>query len=107
MSSEQTVGQQQPAPRPQPAAIDEPAETATQTDDRGPRFGHAGARRTSNVEMLVIEAELAAEGTEVANPAKPVTDRTADDFHERLESHEDDLEPAWTRPWEQEVSDDV
>ena len=107
MSSEQTVGQQQPAPRPQPAPIDEPAETATETDDRGPRFGQPGARRTSNVEMLVIEAELAAQGTEFANPAKPVSDRTADEFHERLESHEDDLEPAWTRPWEQEVSDDA
>ena len=61
-----------------------------------------GTRYTENVEMLVIEAELAAAGTVLDNPAKipEYADNTAETFAERLENHEDDLVPAWTRPWE-------
>jgi hypothetical protein len=61
-----------------------------------------GDRYTENVELLVIEAELVADGHEPDNPAKipEYADGTAERFAERLENHEDDLVPAWTRPWE-------
>jgi len=62
-----------------------------------------GARRTSNVEMLVIEADMVAnEGHEPDNPAIPVDTETGEAFRERIEDTE--LVPAWTRPWE--VADD-
>jgi len=57
-----------------------------------------GARRTSSVEMLVIEAELVADGHEPDNPAQPRSPATAEAFAERIE--ETDLVAAWTRPWE-------
>ena len=63
-----------------------------------------GDRRTDSVRMLVVEAELAAEGTQLDNPAKPTTQNVGETFQERLDEHDDDLVPAWTRPWE--VSDD-
>jgi hypothetical protein len=61
-----------------------------------------GDRYTENVEMLIIEAELVADGHEPDNPAKipEYADGTAERFAEALENHEDDLVPAWTRPWE-------
>jgi hypothetical protein len=61
-----------------------------------------GDRYTENVELLVIEAELVADGHEPDNPAKipEYADGTAERFAERLDEHEDDLVPAWTRPWE-------
>jgi len=59
-----------------------------------------GRRRTSDVEMLVIEAELVADGHEPDNPAIPVDEETGETLRDRLASHEDDLVPAWTRPWE-------
>ena len=57
-----------------------------------------GPRRTDNVEMLVIEAEMVAEGHEPDNPAQPLGTETAEAFAERIEGTE--LEPAWLRPWE-------
>jgi len=62
-----------------------------------------GRRKTRSVEMLVIEAELAAEGKEFANPATPISERVGEAFAERIE--DTDLVPAWTRPWE--VEDDA
>ena len=64
-----------------------------------------GPRYTESVSMLVIEAELAAEGKVLDNPAKipEYADGTAERFAEALENHDEDLVPAWTRPWE--VSD--
>ena len=61
-----------------------------------------GNRYTENVELLVIEAELVADGHKPDNPAKipEYADGTAERFAEALENHEDDLVPAWTRPWE-------
>ncbi len=61
-----------------------------------------GDRYTENVELLIIEAELVADGHEPDNPAKipEYADGTAERFAEALENHEDDLVPAWTRPWE-------
>jgi len=50
--------------------------------------------------MLVIEAELVADGHEPDNPAIPVDEETGETLRDRLASHEDDLVPAWTRPWE-------
>jgi len=42
------------------------------------------------------------EGKELDNPAKipEHADGTAEAFAEALENHEDDLVPAWRRPWE-------
>ena len=57
-----------------------------------------GPRRTDNVEMLVIEAEMVAEGHEPDNPAQPLGTETAEAFAERIE--DTDLQPAWLRPWE-------
>ena len=57
-----------------------------------------GDRRTDNVEMLVVEAELVDGGAELDNPAKPRTEGVGEQFRERLD--ETDLVPAWTRPWE-------
>ncbi|MDB2226172.1 hypothetical protein PM023_16115 [Halorubrum ezzemoulense] len=57
-----------------------------------------GTRRTANVEMLVIEAELVADGHEPDNPAIPVDTETGEAFRDRIE--DTDLVPAWTRPWE-------
>ena len=58
-----------------------------------------GPRRTDNVEMLVIEAEMVAEGHEPDNPAQPLGTATAEAFAERIE--DTDLQPAWLRPWEE------
>ena len=60
-----------------------------------------GPRKTDNVSMLVIEAELAClEGKQIGNPAKPRTESVGEAFRERLDEHDEDLVPAWTRPWE-------
>lgn len=73
-------------------------------DDRrriGSVLAEAGARRTSNAELLVIEAELVADGHEPDNPAVPIAGSgVVEEFHERIE--DTDLEPAWMRPWEGE-----
>ena len=58
----------------------------------------AGDRKTRSVEMLVIEAELAADGKELDNPATPISEQVGEAFRERLDGT--DLVPAWTRPWE-------
>jgi len=62
-----------------------------------------GDRYTENVDLLVIEAEFAClDGKEIDNPAKipDYADGTAERFAEALENHDEDLVPAWTRPWE-------
>jgi len=58
-----------------------------------------GDRKTDNVELLVIEAELVADGHEPDNPAKPRTEGVGERFRDRL-AERDGLVPAWTRPWE-------
>ena len=63
-----------------------------------------GDRKTDSVWMLVVEAELVGDGKELDNPAKPTTENVGETFRERLDEHDDDLVPAWTRPWE--VSDE-
>ena len=60
-----------------------------------------GPRKTSDIELLLIEAELVGDGAELDNPARPVDVDTGEAFRERLD---EDLVPAWTRPWE--VSDE-
>jgi hypothetical protein len=57
-----------------------------------------GDRKTRNVELLLTEAKLAAEGKEIENPAKPAPpaqsrDGFIKDAIERI--HEAGLEPAW------------
>ena len=55
----------------------------------------------SSVWMMVVEAELAClEGKELDNPAKPISESVGEQLLERLEKHDEDLVPAWTRPWE-------
>jgi len=66
-----------------------------------------GARKASGengIKRMVIEAELVADGHEPDNPAVPVSVEAGEKLRERLDEHEDDLVPAWTRPWE--VADD-
>jgi hypothetical protein len=48
---------------------------------------------------MVVEAELAAEGV-VENPATPISTEAGEELLDRLDSHDDELVPAWTRPWE-------
>ena len=101
MSSE-TTGEQQPPER--PVRSDEPSQSdgEQRRDALAAISTEPGARYTENVSMLVIEAELAAEGTVLDNPAKipEYADGAAERFAEALENHDDDLVPAWTRPWE-------
>jgi len=100
MSSE-TTGEQQPPERP---AANTHEEIAAERERRQQALStinmQPGARKTGNIEMLVIEAELVSDGKELDNPAKPVDVDTGEAFAERLEQHDDDLVPAWTRPWE-------
>ena len=98
----ETTGEQQPPERPATNdAIDAEREAATEplsniTMQPGDRT--AGP---DSVDRLVIEAELAClEGKELDNPAKPVSTAVGETLLDRLDNHEDDLVPAWTRPWE-------
>ena len=62
-----------------------------------------GARKASGengIKRMVIEAELVADGHEPDNPAVPVSVEAGEKLREKLDEHEDDLVPAWTRPWE-------
>ena len=52
-----------------------------------------GKRKTSNVEMLVIEARLADENGPLDNPAFPMGDETAEEALARMD--EEGLDPAW------------
>jgi len=101
-SDDQTVGQQQPPERPETNdAID--AERAAANEPLSQVTTGPGPRYSENVELLVIEAELACvDGKELDNPAKipEYADTVAERFAEALENHEADLVPAWTRPWE-------
>ena len=107
MSSEETVGQQQPRERPEPSMPDDEidAERERKRDGLGSICTEPGDRKTDDPRLLVIEAELAClDGKALGNPAKPTTENVGETFKERLDEHEEDLVPAWTRPWE--VSDD-
>jgi len=62
-----------------------------------------GARKASGehgIERMIIEAELVADGHEPDNPAVPVSVEAGEKLRERLDEHDEDLVPAWTRPWE-------
>ena len=76
----------------------EPVDAGRETDGLNGITLRPGPRRTDNVEMLVIEAEMVAEGHEPDNPAQPLGTATAEAFAERIDGT--DLEPAWLRPWE-------
>jgi hypothetical protein len=102
MNSDETVGQQQPPERPATRTTDD--EIVKERERHNERLSsiemEPGARRTENIGMLVVEAELVAEGKQLDNPAKPRTQNVGEEFRERLDKHDDDLVPAWTRPWE-------
>jgi hypothetical protein len=97
-----------PPERPEPPA--DAQDETIETERHDPLSGittDPGSRYTDDVPMLVVEAELAClEGKQLDNPAKipEHADGTAERFAEALENHEEDLVPAWTRPWE--VDDD-
>jgi len=101
----ETTGEQQPPERPvsndaidaERAAASEPlSQIETAPGDR-----LAGPDKES-LDRLVIEAELACDGVALDNPAKPMSEEVGQAFLERLDNHEDDLVPAWTRPWEEQ-----
>jgi hypothetical protein len=97
------------APPERPESAAEPddeidAERDDDADDEETTISYEpGARKASGdrgVERMVIEAELVADGHEPDNPAIPASVETGEQLRERLEQHEEDLVPAWTRPWE-------
>jgi hypothetical protein len=55
-----------------------------------------GARKTQNVDLLVMEAKIVTDGGDPKNAAIPMGD-TADKFYERINSDDepDGLEAAW------------
>jgi len=62
--------------------------------------GARKARGEKGIERMIIEAELVADGHEPDNPAVPVSVEAGEKLRERLDEHDEDLVPAWTRPWE-------
>lgn len=52
-----------------------------------------GKRKTSNVQMLLIEARMLDQGRDVENPAFPMGDNTAEKALELMDS--EGIEPAW------------
>lgn len=72
------------------------------SDTKDPLAIPAGDRKCgiSSVDRMVVEAELAAEGV-VENPATPISTEAGEELLDRLDSHDDELVPAWTRPWEE------
>jgi len=88
----------EPNPRPQPES---PAENDEADEENSQSLvervvEHPGDRKTANVEMLVIEAELAHAGGDPGNYAKPITEDVGETFFERLDNHDlDDIKPAW------------
>lgn len=96
-----------PPERPEPA--DEPSEEIDASPERRYEVlsevitmepGARKARGEKGIERMIIEAELVADGHEPDNPAVPVSVEAGEKLRERLDEHEDDLVPAWTRPWE-------
>lgn len=51
-----------------------------------------GRRKSGDIEMLVLEAEMAADGVELGNPAFPTNGEIAEQVHDRLDG---EIEPAW------------
>ena len=92
MSSDRSA----PQPRPETDADDTDGDTDTKQPFIERVLANPGPRRTANVDMLVIEAELAHAGGDPGNFATPITEEIGDEFFERLENHElDDIKPAW------------
>lgn len=51
-----------------------------------------GRRKSSDVDLLLLEAELAADGKDLGNPAFPTSEDVATQVHDRLP---EDVRPAW------------
>ena len=84
------------APPERPAPSPEAQDDTIDAEHHDPLSGvemAPGDRRTDNVELLVIEAELVDDGAELDNPAKPRTGDVFESLEERLEDTE--LQPAW------------
>ena len=107
--SGETTGAQDVPERP---ASEEPIDTddipdAPRDDDGDERTigsvtATLGARRTRSIERLVTEAKMVAEDDwRPDNPSVPVSVEIGEAFRERIED-DDELVPAWTRPWEQD-----
>jgi len=87
------------APRPQTPTDTSPE--ADREDERGDALAEgrslaeipAGRRTSGNVELLVIEAELVAEGKELENPARPDSPDVVDELMSKLEPR--GLRPAY------------
>ena len=89
-----------PRPQPQPDSDDDVDDDADDDENSRPLVERLveqpGDRKTANVEMLVIEAELAHGGDDPGNYAKPITEEVGEMFFERLDNHDlDDIKPAW------------
>lgn len=106
MSGDETAGQQQPPERPAaPEMPDDGVESDREQahDPLAAITTEPGARKASGekgIERMITEAELVADGHEPDNPAVPASVEAGEKLRERLDEHEDDLVPAWTRPWE-------
>jgi hypothetical protein len=88
-----------PPRRPETTTTDEDSDDATPAGQGSvlrPEFNAVGARKTQNVDLLVMEAKIVADGGEPKNAAIPMGD-AADEFYERINSDDepDGLEAAW------------
>jgi len=89
------------APPERPDTPSEPDSDTSSDTDRGLSsiLTRPGPRRTADVENLIDEAKIVADGHEPDNPWQPIEGSgAADEFFKR--TADTDLEPAWMRPWE-------
>ena len=80
------------APKPQTPTSTEPDVIEPADRDLDILSIPAGPRTSSNVDLLVIEAELVAEGKELENPARPDSPDVVDEVMARLDEGQ---RPAW------------
>ena len=80
--------------QPQSGSKNESESDSRARNDGMPRhlLNSPGRRTSSNIELLMIEAELVGEGKELDNPAIP-SDKVIETVLDRIDSR--DLQPAW------------
>jgi len=88
-----------PQRRPETTTTDDDSDGGTPAGQGSvlrPEYKAVGARKTQNVDLLVMEAKIVADGGEPKNAAIPMGD-AADEFYERIDSNDepDGLEAAW------------
>lgn len=69
-----------------------PEGTSRTVDVNVTKLYSPGRRKSGNVDLLVTEAEMAADGIELNNPAFPTYGEIAEQVHERLG---EGVDPAW------------